>query len=104
MDEFEKQIKEMVKIRNAEEARANEEAKRNGEYEYTKFCCWCNAFRTMADQTNPKAFADFLKEENIELTFWQKKAIAEKYFGYEYTLNYETNEWEIKKKKGECNG
>lgn len=71
-----------------------------GEHIYTKFCCWCNAFRTMADQTNAKVFAEFLKEEGIELTPLQRKHISEKYFGYEYTFNYETNEWEIKKKKG----
>ena len=99
MDEFEKEIREMTEIRHIKEAQANDEARINGEYEYTKFKCWCNAFRNGEGKNDARVFAEFLKEENIELTFWQKKAIAEKYFNYEYEYNDATGEWIIKKKR-----
>lgn len=99
MEDFEEQIREMVEIRKDKEAKENEVAKTRGEYEYTKFKCWCNAFKNGKGQNSARVFAEFLKEENIELTFWQKKAIAEKYFGYKYTYNYQEDTWDTKKEK-----
>lgn len=104
MEDFEEQIREMVEIRKDKEARENEVAKTRGEYEYTKFKCWCNAFKNGQGKNNAKVFAEFVKAENIELTFWQKKAIAEKYFGYEYNYDYEKDEWITKKKRSAKNG
>lgn len=97
MDEFEKQIREMVEERDRKQVIDNEIAERNGEYVYSKFKCWCNAFKNGKGQNNARVFAEFLKEENIELTFWQKKAIAEKYFGYKYTYDTNKDEWIIRK-------
>ena len=104
MDEFEKQIREITKIRNREAAEATERARSSGEYEYTKFKCWCNAFKNGKGQDSAKVFAEFLKKENINLDFWKKKAIAEKYFNYIYEYNCENDEWIIKKKREVQNG
>lgn len=71
--------------------------KLNGEYIYVNFCVWCNAFNSSNGKTDAKLFAKFLKQENIELTFWQRKHLAEKYFGYKYEYKHDKQEWEIKK-------
>ena len=68
-----------------------------GEYIYVNFCVWCNIYAGKATKTDPKAFAKWLKQEKIELTFWQRKHLAEKYFGYKYEYDYEKKDWEIKK-------
>ena len=68
-----------------------------GEYIYVNFCVWCNAFNDSKGKNDAKLFAKFLKQENIELTFWQRKHLAEKYFGYKYEYDYEKKDWEIKK-------
>lgn len=68
-----------------------------GEYIYVNFCVWCNAFNDSKGKNDAKLFAKFLKQENIELTFWQRKHLAEKYFGYKYEYDYAKGEWEIKK-------
>ena len=73
----------------------------NAEPFYTDFICWCNAFNHGEGQNDAKIFAKFLKEENIELNFWQKKHLAEKYFGYFYAWNGLEEKWEILKKEKE---
>ena len=70
-----------------------------GENIYSKFCIWCNAFNNSNGKTDANLFAKFLKQENIELTFWQRKHLAEKYFGYKYEYKHDKGEWEITKIK-----
>lgn len=68
-----------------------------GEYIYVNFCVWCNAFNNSNGKNDAKLFAKFLKQENIELTFWQRKHLAEKYFGYKYEYKRDKGEWKITK-------
>lgn len=100
-EDFEKQIRDMVEERNRKQVFENERADRDGEYIYTKFKCWCNAFKNGQGINDARVFAEFVKEEKIELDFWQKKSIAEKYFGYKYKLNNKTLEWELKKERND---
>jgi len=51
-----------------------------GDNIYILYCSWCNAFKNRNLKNNAETFAEFLKKENIKLTFWQKKYIYEKYF------------------------
>lgn len=71
----------------------------SGERIYLSFCNWCFAFANESTKTDAKAFAKFLKQENIKLTFWQRKNLAEKYFGYKYEYKHEKGDWEITKIK-----
>lgn len=68
-----------------------------GENIYTEFKAWCNAYKKGQGKDNPNTFAEYLKTENLELTFWQRKHLAEKYFGYKYEYKHDKEEWEIKK-------
>ena len=70
-----------------------------GEYIYVNFCVWCNAFNNGNGKTDAKLFARFLKEQEIELNFWQRKHLAEKYFGYKYKFDRKKSDWEITKIK-----
>lgn len=99
MEDFETQIREMVEIRHSKEREEATRNANNGEDEYTRFKCWCNAFKNGKGKNDARVFAEYLKEEGKELEFNQKKYLAEKYFGYEYEYNYKTHEWTTKKKK-----
>lgn len=99
MEDFETQIREMVEIRHQKERQEALTNEKSGENEYTKFKCWCNAFKNGKGQNDARVFAEYLKEEGKELEFNQKKYLAEKYFGYKYEYNYETHEWETHKRK-----
>lgn len=99
MEDFETQIREMVAQRRKREDAQDESDLRNGEYEYTKFKCWCNAFKNGQGQNNAKVFAEYLKEEGKELDFWAKKHLAEKYFGFEYEYDSAKDDWNVKKRK-----
>ena len=67
---------------------------------YYLFCAWCNCSPDGdKKKKSPKAFADFLKAENISLTFWQRKMIAETYFGYSFKYDMAKGEWVIGKQK-----
>lgn len=72
-----------------------------GEFIYIDFKCWCNAYNKGEGKNDAKVFAKFLKEEQIEINFWQKKHLAEKYFGYEYEYDYTNNKWKIRRVKDE---
>lgn len=63
--------------------------------EYAKFCCWCRAFRD--SKFTEQSFKDYQKQENIKLNFCIKQRIAELYFGYKFTFNYDTYKWEREK-------
>ena len=95
---FDEQIRELCAARQRNELLEQERKKRNGEYIYVNFCVWCNIYANKETKKDPKSFAEWLKQENIELTFWQRKHLAEKYFGYKYEYDYAKNDWEIKKK------
>lgn len=94
---FEEQIRQMQAERHRGEHYEYQRKQSNGEYIYVNFCVWCNAFKDSKGKNDAKLFAKFLKQENIELTFWQRKHLAEKYFGYKYEYDYEKKDWEIKK-------
>lgn len=72
--------------------------KLNGELVYLDFCIWCNAYHKGEGKNDPELFGTYLKETNTELNFWQKKHIAEKYFGWIYEWNVFEEKWNIKKK------
>ena len=94
---FEEQILQMQDERHRNEWWEGKRRVERGESIYVKFCVWCNAFNYGNGKKDAKLFAKFLKQENIELTFWQRKHLAEKYFGYKYEYDYAKNDWEIKK-------
>jgi hypothetical protein len=94
---FTKQIRQLCYERQQAELWEQNRKKQNGEYIYLNFCVWCNIYADKSKKTDPKAFAKWLKQKNIELTFWQRKNLAEKYFGYKYEYDYEKKDWEIKK-------
>lgn len=102
IDDQEKDFYEIAteehKIRERDELNDSLNRKLTGECEYTMFCLWCNAFNKGQGKSNSEIFAKYLKEENIKLTFWQKKHLAEKYFGFEYEWDCSSNKWIIKKK------
>lgn len=94
---FEEQILQMQDERHRNEWWEGKRRVERGESIYVKFCVWCNAFNYGNGKKDAKLFAKFLKQENIELTFWQRKHLAEKYFGYKYEYDYEKKDWEVKK-------
>lgn len=96
---YEQRLKQ-IKIKELEQRHFKHLASQvNGEYIYVNFCVWCNAFNNCKGKTDAKLFAKFLNNENIELTFWQRKHLAEKYFGYKYEYKHDKGEWEITKNK-----
>ena len=94
---FEEQIYQMQAERNRREWWEHHCKQVRGEYIYVNFCVWCNAFNNSNGKNDAKLFAKFLNQENIELTFWQRKHLAEKYFGYKYEYKYDKGDWEITK-------
>ena len=70
----------------------------NGDKVYTEFCIWCNVFNKSKGKNDPETFGRFLKEQHIEINFWQKKHIAEKHFNWVYKFDYQKNKWNIKRK------
>ena len=68
-----------------------------GEGIYARYCAYCNAEGKVEWKGDPRKFGEWLKESGIELDFWQRKAIAENHFGYEYEWN--GREWETRKIK-----
>lgn len=66
----------------------------SGQAVYDNFCTWCFIFNGDKGQNNPQVFKKYLKEEGVKLTFWQKKNLLEKYFGYAFTYDY-NNGWSV---------
>lgn len=100
MDEdFDTLIRQIRQERCREEYWQSVCNKVSGEDIYTMYKCWCNGWRNGQDKTNAKVFGEYLKEKGIELTFWQRKHLAEKYFGYKYVYDYKKKNWEIIKEK-----
>lgn len=94
---FNQQIRELCYERQQAELWEQNRKKANGEYIYVNFCVWCNAFNSGNGKKDAKLFAKFLKQENIELTFWQRKHLAEKHFGYKYEYKHNKGDWEVKR-------
>lgn len=69
----------------------------SGKNDYTMFRIWCDAYYSREKVKDVKLFGKYLKEEGIELTFWQLKYLAEKYFGYKYKYDVKTEKWTIEK-------
>jgi hypothetical protein len=63
---------------------------------FTHFRIWCHINETTENETNFKIYVKSIKKG---LDFWVKKQIAEVYFGYKYTYNYKTNQWQGSKEK-----
>lgn len=99
MDDFLILLYEVRNERIQRQRREYEELNRLGEHIYTDFRIWCNAFRDAQGKTDAKVFSEYLKEQNVSLSFWQKKHLAEKYFGYKYEWNDEEQKWKIRKVK-----
>lgn len=70
---------------------------RAGEGIYARYCAYCNAEGKVEWKGDPRKFGEWLKASGIELDFWQRKAIAENYFGFAYEWN--GSEWKIRKNK-----
>lgn len=67
----------------------------SGQAIYDTFCTWCFIFNGDKGRNNPVVFKRYLKEEKVELSFWQKKNLLEKYFGYTFDYDY-SNGWSVK--------
>ena len=98
---FEEQVRQLQDERHRRENCESQSNQLHGEYIYVGFRVWCNAFNDGNGKTDPKVFAKWLKKENIELTFWQRKHLAEKYFGYKYEYKHDKQEWKITKIKAQ---
>lgn len=66
-----------------------------GENVFTRFKMWCQV--KGKDMKNAYDFANFLSEEKIQLTPFQRRAIAIRHFGYKAEFNSEKNKWEMRK-------
>lgn len=73
----------------------------NGDYIYTRFCVWCNAYNNGQGKHDARLFARYIKENNIEMNWWQRNRIAENYFDYEITYDSKNEKWIEKKQKKE---
>lgn len=69
----------------------------SGKNVYTMFLIWRDAYYSREEVKDFKLFGKYLKEEGIELTFWQLKYLAEKYFGYKYKYDVKMEKWTIEK-------
>ena len=99
LDRFYSILRDMRNERVERERRERETSKALGEDVYTLFWVWCQAKRHGQDTDNDKVFSQYIKENNIELSFWQKKYLAEKYFGYRYEWQQDKQKWLITKIK-----
>ena len=73
-----------------------------GETIYWHFRAWCNAYKNGQGKESAKVFAEYLKERNVVLNWYQRKCIAEKHFGYVFTYNYDKGYWDIEKRNDNC--
>lgn len=99
MEAFETLITQVHNERIKDEVRERHRREVTGENIYTLFWVWCNTQKDSAKlRQTPEVFGEWLKRENITLTFWQRKSIAENHFGYVFKWNENTNKWEKKQK------
>ena len=69
-----------------------------GEDVYILFKCWCTFFKNQQGYNNAEYFAQFLKEQNRTLNFWQKKHLLEEYFGYVFNWDMKNEKWDIRRR------
>jgi hypothetical protein len=69
-----------------------------GDNIYWAFRVWCNAYKDGKGKNSAKVFTEYIKANSIVLNWYQRKCIAEKYFGYVFTYNYEKEDWYIEKR------
>ena len=94
--DFLKIAEECHKDRIRERERLRHDINYQARLEYSLFCAWCNAFKNA--QYTERNFKEYVKTEK-ELSFWVKKKIAEMFFDYEYSFDYETKKWHCNKLK-----
>lgn len=94
---MENTLREMAKERKKQESWERLWNESTGENIYTDFKAWCNAYNGGKGKFDAYVFAEFLKAQNINIGFWQRKYLAEKYFGYQF--EFTGNDWIIKKEK-----
>ena len=103
MDEFDRLQYELKLLHNDsirrkywEEHNINNRARQ----EYAAFCIWCRAYKNA--EFSEKNFKEYQQKEHTNFDFWLKKRIAELFFGYKFTFNYDTKKWQREKiKEGE---
>lgn len=95
LDKFYTVLKEMRNQRTAREQRERNNRKVLGEDIYTLFWVWCQAADRGKDIANTALFGQYLKDNKIELTFWQRKHLAEKYFGCRYEWDKSKGKWRV---------
>lgn len=90
---FYEEIEEIHEAKVKEDYERHHLRKLRGDDTYTFFCLWCNAFNHGEGQDDSKLFAKFLKEENITLTSYQRRYLAEKYFGFKFEYDEKNAKW-----------
>jgi hypothetical protein len=98
MSSFEEQIENVQAERQEKEKSRLKSNEIKGEYIYTMFCVWCNAYNNGEGKNDWRTFARYIIENNIAVNWWQRKCIEEKYFGREFAYDYNTSKWYIIKK------
>jgi len=98
MDRFYELAREEHKIRIKNENIMKENKINNGEYIYIDYCLWCNAFNNGKFKEDYKKFIEYIKDNNIQVNFWQFKKISEKYFNFFYKYDSANKKWNIKRK------
>lgn len=89
----------LAKKQEADERARVCENEARGEYIYWRFRVWCNAYKDGQGKESARVFAEYIKANNIVLNWYQRKCIAEKYFGYVFTYNHEKEDWDIERRK-----
>lgn len=89
MEQFYQLARQIHAEKVAERRRQVRAADYQGNFIYTMFSFWCDIHKGGKEKDNPKVFAEYLKCENISLTPRQRIYIAKRYFGYNFTYNYE---------------
>lgn len=97
MSDFDNDIRLLQRERKLAEQIVNGRFERAGEGIYACFCGYCNAEGKAEWKGDAKKFGEWLTASGIELDFWQRKAIAENHFGYEY--EWDGREWKTRKIK-----
>ena len=65
----------------------------NGDYIYSSFGLWCQAYNK--DRKSAKVFAEYLRDKEITLTPLQRRHIAEEYFGFKFNYDDENDKWVV---------
>lgn len=86
---FDEQIRQCCKERHKKEFFDSNRMQSRGEYIYTNFCVWCNAFKNGEGKDDYKLFEQYIKENNIVANWWQRKCIYENHFGFKFEYRNE---------------